>query len=189
MQHKQHLLNISSLPCPCSAHRHQDGVWGVCPAPPADRVSGTDVDVILLAFRLSLSTALEMGPTPTLGTLEDVEITADGATSPSDCISPKAEPFVNDDVSISDGLLGDEGICGLSSIGVVVEGIPTTGEDVAGISRVDGDSVDVSVMAVDGFSNAAAASALATSAALLSISCIRFCTIAGISCTYVPIKR
>lgn len=180
MQHKQHLLDISSLPCPCSAHRHQDGVWGVCPAPPADRVSGTDVDVTLLAFRLSLSTALEMGPTPTLGTLEDVEITADGATSPSDCISPKTEPFVDDGVSISDGLLGDEGICGLSSIGVVVEGIPSTGEDVVGISRVD-------VMAVDGFSNAA--SALATSAALLSISCIRFCTIAGISCTYVPIKR
>lgn len=147
------------------------------------------MEVTLLGFRLSLSSALETGPTPTLGTLEDVEITADGATSPSDCISPKAEPFVNNDVLISDILLGAEGICGLSSIGVVVEGIPTSGEDVAGIPRVDGDTVDVSVMAVDEFSNAIAASALATSAALLSISCIRFCTIAGISCTYVPIKR
>lgn len=187
MQHKQYLLDISSLPCLFSAHRHQDGVWGVCPA--ADCVSRTDVDVTLLGFRLSLSSSLETGPTPTLGTLEDVEITADCATSPSDCISPKAEPIVDDDVLISDGLLRDEGICGLSSTGVVVKGIPTTGEDAAGIPRVDGDTVDVSVMAVDGFSNAAAASALATSAALLSISCIRFCTIAGINCTYVPIKR
>ncbi len=162
----------------------QDGFWGLCPAPPSDRVSGTDVVVTLLGFRLSFSTALKTGPPSTLGTLEDVEITGDGATSPSkdsfvkvcalfdnvgtsinDCVCPKAETFV----LTSDGLLEAEGISGLSSIGVVV------------------------VMAVDGFSNdeapsCAAASAFASSAALLSISCIRFCTIAGISCTYVPIK-
>lgn len=175
MQHKE----ISPRHVFSAMSQDQDGFWGLCPAPPSDRVSGTDVVVTQLGFRLSFSTALKTGPPSTLGTLEDVEITGDGATSPStdsfvkvcalfgtvgtsvnDCVCPKAETFV----LTSDGLLETEGICGLSSIGV------------------------------DGFSNdeappCAAASAFAISAALLSISCIRFCTIAGISCTYVPIKR